>query len=121
MSTIVEELKKKIISAGGDASGVQTISDCVNRLPEGGSSEGVLEVFEESDTDTDTIHLSAKMGEIINAIPNVYIVSGDDLSGMAYIRINSWAYSDNTYSISTDSGTEYFANSLDESPAESSE
>lgn len=42
MGAIVKELKEKIVAGGGDATGVQTVSEALDKMPAGGGSTSEL-------------------------------------------------------------------------------
>lgn len=42
MGSIVKELKEKITAAGGDTTGVQTVSEALDKLPAGDGSSGLI-------------------------------------------------------------------------------
>lgn len=67
MSTIVEELKEKVAAAGGDTSGIKTISDGIDALPSG-SSGGVAFVTLSDDEATETAYIDKSYNELANLV-----------------------------------------------------
>jgi hypothetical protein len=77
MGAIVKELKEKIVAAGGDTTGVQTVSEALDKLPAGGGSGGVFVITFTSDEDNIYQLTSDKtVREIINAAEAGMVVFG---------------------------------------------
>jgi len=71
MGAIVKELKEKIVAAGGDTTGVQTVSEALDKLPAGGSGGGSNVMVLHRDEDAT---LDKTLREIINALKSGTVV-----------------------------------------------
>jgi len=66
MGAIVKELKEKIVAAGGDTTGIQTVSEALDKLPSGGR---VVWLGVNYDVSTGKVSLDMTAQEILDTCP----------------------------------------------------
>lgn len=76
MGAIVKELKEKIVAAGGDVTGVQTVSEALDKMPAGGGSGGIFMIGFTYDESNNQLTSDKTAREIINAAEAGMMVFG---------------------------------------------
>ena len=106
MGAIVKELKEKIVAAGGDVTGVQTVSEALDKLPAGGGSGGVFVINGTKEGSNIVSNKTCK--EILDAVSRkefIILVVFDETDG---INCSNWVFR------SIEGGSEFvFASLLD--------
>lgn len=101
MGAIVKELKEKIVAAGGDTTGVQTVSEALDKIPASGGSSGAggLRLYPTYDSETDVTTLDKTAKEIADAFDahgNVYLIEESSIdSSLIYNKFIICAYETN--------------------------
>ena len=94
MGAIVKELKEKIVAAGGDVTGVQTVSEALDKLPAGGGSGGIFLITLTPNESFELLTSDKTAREIINAAEAGMMVfasyKDESLAGAPYPIISTF-------------------------------